>query len=100
MRVLCRVDRQISVLIEEFGVSLEQKSEPALVGKVQPAGAIGKDVGILSQNTSTVKEIICGGITTFSTDFILMAKKSAEYVISREKIQTLIPSVLTRRTSL
>lgn len=61
---------------------------------------IGKDVGILSHNDDIVKEIICDGITTYSTDFPLMAKKAADFVLNREPIREIIPTVLIRRTSL
>ena len=61
---------------------------------------IGKDVGIISHNDSPVKEIICGGITTISTDFTLMGKQAAEFVLQREKTQQIIPSKLLRRNSL
>lgn len=61
---------------------------------------IGKDVGILSHNDDIVKEIICGGITTYSTDFPLMAKKAAEFVLHRQPIHETIPTVLIRRNSL
>lgn len=61
---------------------------------------IGKDVGILSHNDDIVKEIICDGITTYSTDFPLMAKKAAEFVIHRRPLHETIPTVLIRRNSL
>lgn len=60
----------------------------------------GKDVGILSHNDDIVKEIICNGITTYSTDFKLMAEMAADFVLNREKIQTVLPTVLIRRKSL
>lgn len=60
----------------------------------------GKDVGILSHNDDIVKEIICNGITTYSTDFELMAEKAADFVLSREKIQEVLPTILIRRKSL
>ena len=61
---------------------------------------LGKDVGLLSHNDEPVKELIGDGITTFSTDFALMGKKTAEHVLSREKIQEIVPTVLIRRNSL
>ena len=61
---------------------------------------IGKDIGCVSNNNSPVKEIICGGITTFSTDFELMGLKAAEFIKNRKPIQKLIPSNLIRRASL
>lgn len=60
----------------------------------------GKDVGILSHNDDVVKEIICNGITTYSTDFKLMAEMAADFVLNREKIQEVLPTVLIRRKSL
>jgi DNA-binding transcriptional regulator YhcF (GntR family) len=61
---------------------------------------IGKDVGILTHDDEPVKEIIADGITTYSTDFAMMGKKAAQYVLTREKVQETIPSVLIRRNSL
>jgi DNA-binding LacI/PurR family transcriptional regulator len=61
---------------------------------------LGKDVGILSHNDDVVKEIICNGITTYSTDFRLMAEKAADFVLTREKVQEVIPTVLIRRMSI
>ncbi|MEO1626761.1 MAG: GntR family transcriptional regulator [Bacteroidota bacterium] len=61
---------------------------------------LGKDIGILSHNDSPVKEIICGGITTFSTDFRAMAQGAAEFVLNRTLTRQVVPSLLRRRKSL
>lgn len=61
---------------------------------------LGKDVGILSHNDDVVKEIICDGITTYSTDFKVMAEKAAEFVLTRNKVQEIVPTVLIRRNSI
>jgi len=60
----------------------------------------GTDVGILSHNDDMVKEIICGGITTYSTDFRLMAEEAAAFVMSGKAIKKIIPTTLIRRKSL
>lgn len=60
----------------------------------------GKDIGILSHNDEVVKEIIGGGITTYSADFSLMGKKVAQAVLKKERIQETIQTVLIRRKSL
>ena len=60
----------------------------------------GKDIGILSHNDDIVKELIFDGITTYSTDFKLMAERAAAFVLNREKMQEIIPTVLIRRRSL
>ncbi|MCO4293980.1 GntR family transcriptional regulator [Solitalea sp. MAHUQ-68] len=61
---------------------------------------LGKDVGILSQDDDPIKEIICDGITTYSTDFVQMAKKAAHFVLTKEKVREVIPTALIRRKSL
>lgn len=61
---------------------------------------IGKEIGILSNDDSPVKEIVCDGITTFSTDFEKMGVQAADFVLNRKKIQKTIPTVLIRRNSL
>ncbi len=73
----------------------------SILKDVQKQGlVIGEDIGILSHNDTPVKEIISGGITTFSTDFELMAKMSADFVLERKAIQETIPSIMIRRNSL
>src|SRR5258708_4548004 len=61
---------------------------------------LGKEIGILSHNDDVLKEIMSGGITTYSTDFKRMAEKAADFVLTREKIQEVIPTVLIRRRSI
>lgn len=61
---------------------------------------VGQDIGIIAQDDSPAKAIVCGGITTISTDFRLMAQKSAEFVLNRVPIQEIIPTKLIRRQSL
>jgi len=61
---------------------------------------IGSDLGILSHNDSPVKEIIEGGITTFSTDFNTMAVKAANSIIHSKKLKEIIPCLLIKRNSL
>jgi DNA-binding transcriptional regulator YhcF (GntR family) len=60
----------------------------------------GKDVGVISYNETPMKKYVKDGITVISTDFELMGKKIAEFVISKEKINLQIPTRLIRRKSL
>lgn len=60
----------------------------------------GKDLGILAHNDDVIKEILAGGITTFSTDFKKIGQLAAHFCISREKTQILLPTQLFRRKSL
>lgn len=59
-----------------------------------------EDFGILSHNDSPVKEIIEGGITTFSTDFRNMAVLSADFIKDKKLVNKIIPSTLIKRKSL
>ncbi len=61
---------------------------------------LGKDIGVFSNNDGPVKEIISGGITTFSTNFELMAEQAAQFVLDRKPVNKTIPTKLTRRNSL
>ena len=60
----------------------------------------GTDIGILSHNDEPVKEILAEGITTFSTDFAEMGKRTAHFVLNKEPVQEVIPTTLRRRKSL
>lgn len=61
---------------------------------------LGSDVGILSHDDELVKEIISGGITTYSTSFAMMGKRAAEAILNRQQVHEIIPTVLIRRNSL
>ncbi len=61
---------------------------------------LGKDVGFIVLNDTPMLEIIEDGITTISTDFKQMGRLTAEYIITRNKIQTYVPTKLILRGSL
>jgi DNA-binding transcriptional regulator YhcF (GntR family) len=60
----------------------------------------GTDVGVISYNETPMKKYVKDGITVISTDFELMGKKIAEFVITGGKTNAVIPSKLTIRKSL
>jgi DNA-binding transcriptional regulator YhcF (GntR family) len=60
----------------------------------------GQDVGVISHNETPMKKYVKEGITVISTDFELMGKKIAEFVVTGEKTNVVIPSKLTVRKSL
>jgi len=41
---------------------------------------VGKDFGLITCNETVLKKIICGGLTTLSTDFVQMGKTVAELI--------------------
>lgn len=61
---------------------------------------LGRDLGVLAHNDDIIKEILAGGITTFSTDFKKMGTLAATYAKSREKIQLVIDTQVYFRKSL
>lgn len=71
---------------------LDQCSEKNLVP--------GQDVGVISYNETPMKKYVKDGITVISTDFELMGKKAAEFVISGEPVRLQIPTRLRVRHSL
>ena len=42
---------------------------------------VGKQVGAISYNERSLKKIILNGITTISTDFLLMGEKAAQLIL-------------------
>jgi len=79
-------------------------SDRSLVRIVKNAAAmkleLGKDVGLVSFNDTMLKEVVAGGITTISTDFVQMGKTLAEMVLNHSNIQIENPSKLIVRKSL
>ncbi len=61
---------------------------------------LGEDVGLVSFNDTMLKEVVAGGITTISTDFVLMGKVLADMILNHRKIKFRNPSRLIVRRSL
>lgn len=60
----------------------------------------GHEVGVISYNETPMKKYVKNGITVISTDFELMGKKAAEFIINGDAIQFQVPTVLKLRASL
>lgn len=60
----------------------------------------GREVGVISYNETPMKKYVKNGITVISTDFKLMGKKAAEFVVSGEPIQFEVPTTLKIRSSI
>ena len=61
---------------------------------------LGEDVGLVSFNDTMLKEVVAGGITTISTDFIQMGKGLSDMVLNHQKIKVRNPSRIILRNSL
>ena len=61
---------------------------------------IGSEVGIISYNDAPMKEIVGSGITVISTDFVRMGKDCANFLVTKKKVNEVIPTQLIIRGSL
>ena len=73
----------------------------SLIKKLESSNySVGEDVGIISYNDMPLKEIICGGITTISTNFVTMGKRLGQMVLKRDRVRIENSSQLILRKSL
>lgn len=75
-------------LVELLKISIAQKWE------------LGKDIGILSYDETPLKEILAGGISVVSTDFMKMGETAAEMVKNRIYKKKTNPYLFLPRNSL
>lgn len=61
---------------------------------------IGQDVGVISYNETPLKRIILDGITTISTDFVMLGNKAASFILDNETHKLQVPFYLKLRNSL
>lgn len=61
---------------------------------------LGKEVGVISYNETPMKKLILNGITTISTDFEMMGRRTAELILGQSHEHVAIPFSLTLRPSL
>lgn len=60
----------------------------------------GTDAGVISYNETPMKKYVKDGISVISTDFELMGKKAAEFVVNGDPMRIQIPSALKVRSSM
>lgn len=60
---------------------------------------LGKDIGLLSYNETSLKSVVGNGITTITTDFVAMGKTMADMVISGKREVVENPFILINRGS-
>lgn len=61
---------------------------------------IGKDIGIVSFNDTPLKEVLEGGISVISTNFIRMGSLAAELILEKRKLKVRNEFSFIRRNSL
>lgn len=60
---------------------------------------LGQDIGIISYNETPIKKLILNGITTISTDFVMMGETAADMIMEGCKSHVAIPFKVTQRNS-
>ena len=81
-----------SVSDRMLGYFLEQCREK----KMEP----GRDTGLISYNETPMKKFIYKGITVISTDFQMLGRKAAEFVLNDMKMNLCVPTKVCIRESL
>ncbi|WP_421944256.1 GntR family transcriptional regulator [Pedobacter sp.] len=61
---------------------------------------LGQDIGIISYNETPIKKLILNGITTISTDFVMMGETAADMIMKGCKSHVAIPFKVTQRNSI
>lgn len=85
----------------EVYINLMENDLVVLIEKIiSKKFVIGKDIGVISYNETALKKIILNGITTISTDFQWMGRKTAEVIVKNTSEHVAIPFYLTLRNSL
>jgi DNA-binding transcriptional regulator YhcF (GntR family) len=89
------------VKARELYVVIEESDLVEIIKKTSAKNLkLGKNVGVITYNDTPFKEILAGGITVLSTDFIKMGETMADMVktFSRKKVKN--PFTLIVRTSM
>lgn len=97
------VDELISESIHagEVYISLKEDDLVVLIERITDLNLIvGKDVGLISYNETPLKKLLLNGITTISTDFIMMGTMAAEIIKNQNHQDKEAPFYLTLRPSL
>lgn len=93
--------REETIKKGEVYISLLEDDLVELIEKILDLNLIlGKEVGVISYNETSIKKIIMNGITTISTDFKMMGEKAAELVLNKSTEHIEAKFYLTVRNSL
>jgi DNA-binding transcriptional regulator YhcF (GntR family) len=92
--------KNISIQKGDLYLLVSDRTLAMLLDQVTTKGfELGKDVGIISYNETPMKRYVKEGITVISTDFTLMGKKAAEFVLNPGPLKYIVPTQLINRKS-
>lgn len=82
-------------------IVVEETDLAELIKKVRNSNyTLGKQVGIISFNDTTLKEVLAEGITVITTDFETMGRTAAALLLDGKQIKVKNPFTMIRRNSL
>lgn len=82
-------------------IMVEETDLAELIKKVRNSNLVlGKQVGLLSFNDTTLKEVLADGITVITTDFETMGRTAAALLLDGKQIKVKNPFTMIRRNSL
>ena len=110
-RIFCQVNGFENTVIDQIENTEIRKGEAyiivsdddlyAFIRKIkQQNWTLGKDCGVVAYNENQVKEILCDGITTISTNHDEIGQLAAQMIISRKFERIKSPFQFIRRNSL
>ena len=85
----------------ELYLTAEDRELVLILKKAEAQGlVVGRDFGVISYNDTPMKEILCGGITTISTDFKRMGRTLAR-LVKEKRMETIAnPCTIAIRKSI
>ncbi len=99
-RIIDQLDEN-NICPEEAYIIISDNDLYTLIHTVKKQNWVpGKDIGILSYNENPVKELLCDGISTISTDHDEIGKKAAEMILHKDFKHIKSPFEFVRRNSL
>ncbi|GAA4443526.1 hypothetical protein GCM10023091_32280 [Ravibacter arvi] len=97
------IDNAVSENITEGTayIMVEETDLAELIKKVRNSNLkLGKQIGLLSFNDTTLKEVLADGITVITTDFETMGRTAAALLLDGKQIKVKNPFTMIRRNSL
>lgn len=95
--------KQLDIKFGEVYFLVSDRTLAMFLDQCQDKGLVpGKSVGVISFNETPMKKYVYGGITVLSTDFDLMGRKAASFVLdaATEPVDIKIPTRTILRNSL
>ncbi len=82
-------------------INLMEDDLVSLIKKIKQTNfKVGEDIGIISYNDTSLKEVLLDGITVISTDFMNLGEKAADMILNNTPAQVENPFYVIQRNSL